>query len=134
MGIIYGNIEVYNPVFFYGEEDAIAIFLDTVVSDFKSTYPSKRVVWKSGDNFVHEMILAIKDEKMESFRKACRNCALLVFDHVETIAGKCTKMTEYGKAECFTKVGQSNLVIWALGGHIYDQLTTVFLHFLKSAR
>lgn len=94
-GIIYGNKEVYNPVFFYGEDSAIAIVLDTVVSDFKSTYPSKKVVWKRGDNFTHEMILAIRDEKMEGFRKACRNCDLLVFDRVETIAGKCTTMKEF---------------------------------------
>ena len=94
-GVIRGNKDVYNPLFIYGEDGAVADVLFAIVSDFKKSYPTKRIVWKSGDDFTHEMIKAIVEDRLESFRRACRCCDLLIFDHVEIIAGRESTMHEF---------------------------------------
>lgn len=94
-GIISGNKSVYNPVFLYGEESAVDAALSEIAARYRAKNPSGRVTRVSGDEFTDAMIDAAVTGTRENFRKTYRESDLLIFDHVETIAGREITMIEF---------------------------------------
>ena len=43
-GIVSGNKKIYNPVFLYGDEEVQTDVLRSIVTEYRKTYPSRRVV------------------------------------------------------------------------------------------
>ena len=87
-GIVDGSKEIYNPVYFYGDEGLVADTLYRIANDYKRLHSSARFAWFSGDKYVHELLMAIKEGRSDKLRQLHRACDYLLFDHVEHIAGK----------------------------------------------
>ncbi len=94
-GIVDGRKEIYNPVYFYGDESLVADALYRIASDYKRLHSSARCAWFSGDKYVHELLMAIKVGRSDKLRQLHRACDFLLFDHIEHIAGKQYTMKEF---------------------------------------
>ena len=86
-GLIAGN-KMYTSLFFYGEEGLVSERCMGLAQAYQERYPSKKVVWESGQEFMLKMIRAIKEDSWKDYRRELYKGDILVFDHVEFIAGK----------------------------------------------
>jgi chromosomal replication initiator protein len=80
----------YNPLFIYGGVGLGKTHLLCAIGNFVSaSRPGARVVYRSGERFMNELINAIRYEKMPEFRARYRqSCEVLLIDDVQFIAGK----------------------------------------------
>jgi len=80
----------YNPLFIYGGVGLGKTHLLNAVGNEIFARPGrKRVICIQAEKFMNEMIQAIREEKMDSFRKKYRKeCDFLLMDDIEILAGK----------------------------------------------
>ena len=87
-GIVQGNKEVYNPVFFYGDPVRVRFIMDRLVKAYMHEHPQDFIYRTNGIDFVCGIIHSIKDGTIESFKNAFARAKLVVFESVEVIAGR----------------------------------------------
>ncbi|ABC75880.1 chromosomal replication initiator protein [Syntrophus aciditrophicus SB] len=79
----------YNPLFIYGGVGLGKTHLLNAIGLLSmSIYPDMNVVYVSAEEFMNELILSIRYDKMPQFREKFRNIDCLLMDDIQFIAGK----------------------------------------------
>jgi len=79
----------YNPLFIYGGVGLGKTHLLNAIGLLSmSIYPEMNVVYVSAEEFMNELILSIRYDKMPQFREKFRNIDCLLMDDIQFIAGK----------------------------------------------
>ena len=83
----------YNPLYIYGDSGLGKTHLLRAISNvIRKNMPGAKIVYITGEDFTHDLIAAIRTQKMEEFRVKYRQADLLLIDDIQFIAGK--KQTE----------------------------------------
>jgi chromosomal replication initiator protein len=84
------NARNYNPLFIYGGVGlGKTHLLNAVGNRIHQKNSRARIICIQAETFLNEMIVALREEKMEPFRKRFRkDCDVLLMDDIEIIAGK----------------------------------------------
>lgn len=78
--------EAYNPVFFYGNTGVGKTHLmQAIGNEVINKYPNKKVVYISIEQFLNEMVEAIRTKRNEEFRNKYRAVDLLIIDDVQFV-------------------------------------------------
>lgn len=78
--------EAYNPVFFYGNTGVGKTHLmQAIGNEVINKYPNKKVVYISIEQFLNEMVEAIRTKRNEDFRNKYRAVDLLIIDDVQFV-------------------------------------------------
>lgn len=90
-----GN-RAYNPLFIYGASGlGKTHLLMAIGSAIHEADPSARIVYVKGDDFINDMVHAIKSGTVEDFRQKYRNADLFLVDDIQFIAGKEATQEEF---------------------------------------
>jgi chromosomal replication initiator protein len=86
----------YNPLFLYGGVGNGKTHLAQAVARYVlENNQNKKVFFAPGDQFINELIDAIKEKNTGKFRKKYRHLDLLIVDDIQFIAGKNTIQEEF---------------------------------------
>lgn len=86
----------YNPLFLYGPSGlGKTHLLFAVTNELKKQNPNIRIVYKKGEDFINEMVNALKDGTMNRFRERYRFTDVLLIDDIQFIAGKVSIQEEF---------------------------------------
>lgn len=78
-----------NPLFIYGNSGLGKTHLMYAIANvIRKTHPEYRIIYVKGEDFTNELISAIQEGNMQSFRNKYRMVDLLLLDDVQFIAGK----------------------------------------------
>lgn len=81
--------ENYNPLFIYGQSGLGKTHLMYAIANvIRKTYPDYRIVYVKGEDFTNELVTAIQEGNVQSFRSKYRMADLLLLDDIQFIAGK----------------------------------------------
>ena len=87
---------VYNPLFLYGPPGVGKThLLYAIANEFRKTNPDAQIVYIKGDQFINELVDAIKTGKNIEFRSKYREADLFLVDDIQFIAGKETTQEEF---------------------------------------
>lgn len=88
--------ENYNPLFLYGGVGIGKTHLaQATARTILEKDPSKKVLFSPGDQFINELIEAIREKNTVRFRKKYRPVSVLIVDDIQFIAGKQTVQEEF---------------------------------------
>ncbi len=86
----------YNPLFIYGNSGlGKTHLLHAVINHIKKNNPELRFIYKKSEDFINELILAIKNGTTQSFKDTYRNVDVLLLDDIQFIAGKPSTQEEF---------------------------------------
>ena len=78
-----------NPLFIYGNSGLGKTHLMYAIANvLRRTHPEYRIIYVKGEDFTNELITAIQEGNVQSFRNKYRMVDLLLLDDVQFIAGK----------------------------------------------
>jgi len=81
--------QVYNPLFIYGGTGlGKTHLLQAVGNEIVKNIMGKKVKYLSSENFVSQIVLAIKNHKIEDLKNQYRQNDVLIIDDVQFLAGK----------------------------------------------
>ena len=87
---------LYNPFFIYGGSGLGKTHLMNAIGNrVLETYPEKKVVYVSSEQFVNELINSIRQQRNEEFRSKYRTIDVLIVDDIQFIAGKTSSEEEF---------------------------------------
>ena len=90
-----GN-RAYNPLFIYGNSGLGKTHLLLAIgSAVHENDPDAKIVYVKGDDFLNDMVRAIKDSSVEEFRQKYRYADLFLVDDIQFIAGKESTQEEF---------------------------------------
>ena len=79
----------YNPLFFYGSPGlGKTHLLHAIGHQIRQVQPGLNVVYLSGEAFTYQYVTAVRDHKIQSFRRRCRSVDVWLIDDVQFLAGK----------------------------------------------
>jgi chromosomal replication initiator protein len=79
----------YNPLFIYGGVGlGKTHLLHAIGNAVLARNPQSRVLYMSSETFTNELILALRNAKMDEFKKKLRTIEVLLIDDIQFIAGK----------------------------------------------
>lgn len=86
----------YNPLFIHG---ACGLgkthLLQALCKRFTEHHPAKRWLYMTGEEFTNEFVLALRHNKVDSFRRKVRDIDLLILDDVHFLGGKRATQEEF---------------------------------------
>ena len=86
----------YNPLFIYGDSGlGKTHLLYAVINDMKKYHPDLKIIYKKCENFLDELIAAIKKGSTQEFKDYYRNTDVLLIDDIQFIAGKVQTQEEF---------------------------------------
>ncbi len=86
----------YNPLFIYGNSGLGKTHLLFSIGQYiHEREPQKKIVYIKGDEFVNEMVRAIREGTAEEFRLKYRQADLFLVDDIQFIAGKQQTQNEF---------------------------------------
>lgn len=86
----------YNPLFLYGPSGlGKTHLLFAITNNLKMQKPDIRIVYKKGEEFINEMVNALKEGTMNYFRERYRFADVLLIDDIQFIAGKVSIQEEF---------------------------------------
>ncbi len=86
----------YNPLFIHGHSGlGKTHLLFAVINDLMRNHPSLKIVYKTCEDFMNEMIEAIKESDTSSFKEKYRSCDVLLIDDIQFLAGKESTQEEF---------------------------------------
>ena len=90
------SVSDYNPLFLYGPSGlGKTHLLFAITNEIKMQRPDVRIVYKKGEEFINEMVNALKDGTMNQFRERYRFTDVLLIDDIQFIAGKVAIQEEF---------------------------------------
>jgi chromosomal replication initiator protein len=112
----------YNPLFIYGGVGlGKTHLLNAIGAHIVSRNPRSRVVCRSAEQFMNELINAIRFEKTEDFRsKYRRSCEVLLLDDIHFLAGKERTQEEF--FHTFNTLHQANRQIVVTSDQLPHQI------------
>ena len=86
----------YNPLFIYGNSGLGKTHLLLAIgSEIHKNDPACRIVYVKGDEFLNEIVHALREGEMEEFRYKYRYAELFLVDDIQFIAGKERSQEEF---------------------------------------
>ncbi|MGH7213262.1 MAG: chromosomal replication initiator protein DnaA [Tepidisphaeraceae bacterium] len=86
----------YNPLFIHGNCGlGKTHLLQGLCRKFMEFHPTKRWMYLTGEEFTNEFLLALRGNKIDSFRRKMRDLDLLVIDDVHFLGGKKATQEEF---------------------------------------
>jgi chromosomal replication initiator protein len=86
----------YNPLFIHGSCGlGKTHLLQGLCKLFISHHPTKRWMYLTGEEFTNEFLTALRNNKLDAFRRKVRDLDLLVIDDVHFLAGKKATQEEF---------------------------------------
>lgn len=80
---------VYNPLFIYGHSGlGKTHLLYAVMNYMKKNHPNLKIVYKTSETFINEMIDAIGNHMTAPFKEKYRSADVLLIDDIQFLAGK----------------------------------------------
>ena len=96
MAVANKPADVYNPLFIYGGSGlGKTHLLKAIASVIKKSNPSYNIYYLKGDDFINEMIDAIKTGSQKEFHTKYRSADVLLVDDIHYIAGKIESQNEF---------------------------------------
>ena len=87
---------IYNPLVIYGNSGVGKTHLMLAIRNrIAKLYPYKKIEYIRGEDFTNNLIGALRDGTIESFRNRFRNVDVLLMDDIHFIAGKESTMEEF---------------------------------------
>ncbi|MBS6546910.1 MAG: chromosomal replication initiator protein DnaA [Clostridiaceae bacterium] len=81
--------ENYNPLFIYGQSGlGKTHLLHAIGNVIHQNHPNFRIIYVKGEDFTNELVTAIQEGDVQSFRGKYRMADLLLIDDIQFIAGK----------------------------------------------
>ncbi len=78
---------VYNPLFIYGNPGlGKSHLMHAIGHQIRVTLPQARIAYVSGETFTNHYVSALRDKRMEDFRRAYRSVDVWLIDDIQTIA------------------------------------------------
>ena len=88
--------DVYNPLFMYGPPGVGKThLLYAIANEFRKSKPDAQIVYIKGDQFINELVDAIKTGKNIEFRSKYREADRFLVDDIQFIAGKESTQDEF---------------------------------------
>ena len=86
----------YNPLFIHGNCGlGKTHLLQGLCKRFAEHHPTKRWMYLTGEEFTNEFLYALRNSKIDSFRRKVRDLDLLVIDDVHFLGGKSATQEEF---------------------------------------
>jgi len=86
----------FNPLFIYGESGlGKTHLLHAIRHSIASIFPHYNIVYVNGEDFLNELILAIRQGKNVEFREKYRGADIFLMDDIQFIAGKIETQNEF---------------------------------------
>ncbi len=86
----------YNPLFIHGSCGlGKTHLLQGLCRKFIAYHPAKRWMYLTGEEFTNEFLTALRNNKLDAFRRKMRDLDLLVIDDVHFLAGKKATQEEF---------------------------------------
>src|SRR5207237_6176754 len=86
----------YNPLFIHGSCGlGKTHLLQGLCRRFIEHHPTKRWMYLTGEEFTNEFLLALRNNKLDTFRRKMRDLDLLVIDDVHFLSGKKATQEEF---------------------------------------
>lgn len=81
--------QVYNPLFVYGGVGlGKTHLLQAAGNEVIKNFPSKKIQYLPAEKFTSEVVTAIRNREIESFKSKCQKVDILILDDVQFLAGK----------------------------------------------
>lgn len=88
--------ENYNPLFIYGQSGlGKTHLLHAIGNVIHQNHPNFRIIYVKGEDFTNELVTAIQEGDVQSFRGKYRMADLLLIDDIQFIAGKESTQEEF---------------------------------------
>ena len=86
----------YNPLFIHGHSGlGKTHLLYAVINELKKNHPSLKIVYKTCEDFMNELIEAISKTATSAFKEKYRKADVLLIDDIQFIAGKVATQEEF---------------------------------------
>ncbi len=96
LAVAQSPAKAYNPLFIYGDVGLGKTHLMQAIGDFViSKNPKKKIVYISSEKFTNQFIDAVRNGKINQFRRKYRNTDILLIDDIHFIAGKESTQEEF---------------------------------------
>lgn len=96
LAVAQSPAKAYNPLFIYGDVGLGKTHLMQAIGHFvMSKNPKKKVAYISSEKFTNQFIDAIRNGKVNQFRRKYRNTDILLIDDIHFIAGKESTQEEF---------------------------------------
>ncbi len=96
MAVAEGPAKAYNPLFIYGGVGLGKTHLLNAIGNYiKEQNLTSKVIYISIENFTHELIQAIRYDKVNDFRQRYANVDVLLIDDIQFIGGKDSTQEEF---------------------------------------
>lgn len=103
---------LYNPFFVYGGSGLGKTHLINAIGNrVLETYPEKKVMYVSSEQFVNELINSIREQKNEQFRNKYRSIDVLIVDDIQFIAGKISSEEEFFHTFNFLSLANKQIIL-----------------------
>ena len=100
---------VYNPLFIYGNPGlGKSHLMHSIGHHIRETLPQARIAYVSGETFTNHYVMALRDKRMEDFRRAYRNVDVWLIDDIQTIATGQKEQTREEFFHTFNTLHQMN--------------------------
>lgn len=97
----------YNPLFIHGHSGlGKTHLLYAVINDLKENHQNFKIVYKTCEDFMNELIEAIAKAETSSFKEKYRKADVLLIDDIQFIAGKVSTQEEF--FHTFSSLYESN--------------------------
>ncbi len=88
--------KVYNPLFIYGGVGLGKTHLMHAIGNYiLEKNPKLKIIYVPAEEFINELILAIQNNKVSSFKEKYKNVDLLLVDDIQFLAGKEKSQEEF---------------------------------------
>ena len=90
------DLTYYNPLFIHGHSGlGKTHLLFAVINDLKENHPNLKIVYKTCEDFMNELIESISKAETSLFKEKYRTCDVLLIDDIQFIAGKVSTQEEF---------------------------------------
>jgi chromosomal replication initiator protein len=112
---------LYNPFFIIGGSGmGKTHLLQAIGHQIKSTNPHAKVVYQSGDRFVHEFVNAIRFDKIKNFDERYKDADVLLIDDIQLLSHK--EQTQEAFFQIFTTLYEKGKQIILTSDMLPDQI------------
>lgn len=86
----------YNPLFIHGHSGlGKTHLLYATIKELRKNFPSMKIIYKTCEDFMNELIEAISKAETSLFKEKYRNTDVLLIDDIQFIAGKVSTQEEF---------------------------------------